>query len=288
MSSFGKGTRRWTAVIAMIVVLALLAEIGNVRFGWWQWSHATIGEKPGGYGAAAEPATLPDALATAHRALDEIEHNVRDYSAVIVKRERSGDRIAETVMFAKIREKPFSVYLYFFARRNDASVKGREVLYVEGRNDGRLLVHTPGFIAGRLGTLALDPKGWIVMSGERHPITDIGLAGLCRQLIQRGESARDPSQVQVRRYEQARINTRACTLLEITFPAHGAQESGYLARVFVDRQWHFPIRVEAYELPPDRNQAPRLIEEYTYLEVKLNRGYSDADFDRKNPQYRFP
>ena len=126
------------------------------------------------------------------------------------------------------------------------------------------------------------------MNGERYPITEIGLANLCRQLIKRGESAGDPSEVKVKRYRRARINTRACTLLEITYPVHEPKIGGYLARVFLDNDLHFPIRVEVYELPLDRGQGPRLVEEYTYLDVKLNNGYSDADFDLKNPQYKFP
>ncbi len=126
------------------------------------------------------------------------------------------------------------------------------------------------------------------MQGEHYPITEIGLANLCRQLIQRGESAGDPCQVTVKRYRHARINTRACTLLEIMYPVHEPKTWGYLARVFVDNEWHFPIRVEVYELPLDRSKGPQLVEEYTYLDLKLNNGYSDADFDRKNPQYKFP
>ena len=40
-------------------------------------------------------------------------------------------------MFAKVREKPFSVYLYFLDRSDDKGVKGREVIYVQGRNDDK-------------------------------------------------------------------------------------------------------------------------------------------------------
>ncbi len=32
---------------------------------------------------------------------------------------------------------------------------------------------------------------------------------------------------------------------------------------------------------------PQLLEEYTYLNVKLNVGLTDADFDDKNPEYNF-
>ena len=162
------------------------------------------------------------------------------------------------------------------------------MIYVQGQNDGNLLVHTPGLIGSRLARCRWIPTAWLAMQGEHYPITEIGLANLCRQLIQRGESAGDPSQVQVKRYRHARINTRACTLLEIIYPVHEPKIWGYLARVFVDDELHFPIRVEVYELPLDRGKGPQLVEEYTYLDLKLNNGYTDADFDPKNPQYKFP
>ncbi len=278
--------KRCSIIFSTVIVLALLAGVGYFGPGWRRPAHSTISETATGYDAVSEPTTLEEVLVSAHQSLHEIEHKARDYSAVIVKQERIGNNLIETAMFAKIREKPFSVYLHFLARSDDKSVVGREVIYLQGKNDDKLIVHTPGFYVSR--TMPLDPKGWLAKNGERYPITEIGLANLCRQLIQRGESAGDPSQVTVKRYLRARINTRACTLLEITYPVHEPKIWGYLARVFMDDELHFPIRVEVHELPLDRSQGPQLVEAYTYLDLKLNNGYSDADFDLKNPQYKFP
>ena len=280
--------RQRIVISAVIIVLALLVAGAYFGLGWWHPPHATIRETAGGYDAESDSATLEDALLTAHQALDEIERSVRDYSATIVKQERIGKQLVETVMFAKIRGKPFSVYLNILDRSDDKGVKGREVIYVQGRNDDKLIVHTPGLQDATVGKLSLAPNGILGMHGEHYPITEIGLANLCRQLIKRGEAAADPAQVMVKRFQHARINTRACTLLEITYPFPEPKIRGYLARVFLDDQLHFPIRVEVYELPLERGKGPQLVEEYTYLDLKLNNGYSDADFDPKNPQYKFP
>jgi len=276
----------------MVIVLALVAGAGYFGLGWGQPAHSTISETATGYDAVSESTTLEEVLVGAHQSLDEIERKVRDCSAVIVKRERIGNKLIETAMFAKIREKPSSVYLHFLARsidgKDDKSTNGREVIYVPGKNDDKLIVHTPGILDMTWGKMTLAPKGVLAMQGERYPITEIGLANLCKQLIKRGESAVDASQVTVKRYLRARINTRACTLLEIIYPVHEPKTWGYLARVFMDNELNFPIRVEVHELPLDRSQRPQLVEEYTYLDLKLNNGYSDADFDPKNPQYKFP
>ena len=292
--------RRRIVKIAVVVVLILALVTGILYFGlgWWHPSRTPIIETATAHDADCESATLPEAMALAHQAVDEIEHNVHDYSARIIKKERISKTLVgrellakdfiTSEMFAKIREKPFSVYLKFLYRSDNELVKDRQVLYVQGRNGDMMLVHSPHLL-GRSFTLPVDPKGWLATPGEHYPITEIGLANLCRQLIQRGESLGDPSQVRVTRYRHARINTRACALLEVTYPAHESDETwGYLARVFVDDQWHFPIRVAVYKLPVDRSQGPQLVEAYTYLHVKLNNGYSDADFDPKDPQYKFP
>ena len=276
--------------IIVLVILTLTAAVGHFMLGWWRPLHKTTEVTTGGFDKPSETTTLTDVLANSHQILDDFERNVRDYSAVIVKKERIGSKEIETVMFSKIREKPFSVYLYFLDRSDDKSVKGREVIYVEGKNNNNLIGHSPGLLTGGL-VLSLPPKGLIPMHDEHYPITEIGLANLCRQLIKRGEEAGDPQLARVKRFPHARINSRKCSLLEISFPAQKPGDAavvGGLARVFLDDEWKFPIRVEVYDLLKDQPNVPRLFEEYTYLDLKLNRGYADADFDRKNRQYKFP
>src|SRR5262245_57541334 len=62
---------------------------------------------------------------------------VQDYSATFVKRDRIDGVLGEHQhLFLKVRQKPFSVYIYFLGPED---VKGREAIYVEGKNDGHLL-----------------------------------------------------------------------------------------------------------------------------------------------------
>ncbi len=60
-----------------------------------------------------------------------------------------------------------------------------------------------------------------------------------------------------------------------------------MTRLFVDDELRLPIRYEAYEWPTKAGEQPPLAEEYTYLNLKFNNGFTDADFDTKNPNYRF-
>jgi hypothetical protein len=283
---------RWRKTLLLLLIIAgLVAAAGHYWLGWWRPAQTDVTITGSGYDARSETATLEQVLGIARQSLEEIKNNVHDYSAVILKRERVGGEVVKRWMFIKFREPPFSVYLnYLDAGKLDGSnedVKGREVIYVEGRNDGKLLVHTPGLLYGALGSMHLPPTGFLAMKGERHPITDIGLANMCRQLIQRGEAA-DPAKVQVKRYSEARINSRACTLFEVYPIWDEKTKQDYLARIYLDNQWKFPTRVEIYEVPKDARQPPQIVEEYTYLDLKINNGYTDADFDPKNRQYTFP
>ncbi len=61
----------------------------------------------------------------------------------------------------------------------------------------------------------------------------------------------------------------------------------HLARIFVDDELGVPVRYEAYDWPREPGGAPELIEEYTYLDLKLNNGFTEADFDVRNPNYAF-
>jgi hypothetical protein len=288
----GANMRRRIVISAVIISLILalfaaFAAFGYFRFGWWQPPHDVFVQTQSGFHASSEPTTLPAVLALAHDALGQFGREIHDYSGVIVKTERDGAQLTSTVMFVKIREKPFSAYLYFLDRSNDKSVIGREVIYVDGQNGGNLLVHRPGLLTGGM-TLSLPPKGLLAMLGERHSIMEIGLANLCRQLIERGEAAGESNEVQVRQFDRARINDRACTLIQIMYAVHEPKLWGYLARVFIDKERKFPIRVEVFELPAERSRGPQLLEEYTYLNLKFNNGYTDLDFDPKNRQYKFP
>ncbi len=50
------------------------------------------------------------------------------------------------------------------------------------------------------------------------------------------------------------------------------------ASLYVDDKLHVPIRLVVYDWPASDGKKPSLMEEYTYVNLKLNVGLSDADF----------
>jgi hypothetical protein len=166
--------------------------------------------------AAAGQHPLEPALELAQRGLAQLRGNVKDYSCTMVKRERIDGKLGEhEYMFAKIRQKPFSVYLSFLG---PDSVKGQEVIYVDGRNDGNMLAHAGSGVKALVGTVSLKPQSMLAMSGQRYPITELGVENLSKRLV---EVARHDSQFgecEVNFYPNAKVNGRVCTCIQVTHP----------------------------------------------------------------------
>jgi len=91
---------------------------------------------------------LEPAVQMAESAMINIRNNIRDYSCTLVKRERINGKLADReYMYLKVRHEPFSVYMYFLG---PSRLRGQEVIYVAGQNNGNLMGHGVGIrkIAG--------------------------------------------------------------------------------------------------------------------------------------------
>ena len=171
---------------------------------------------------------LQKALQIAHQVADRIGREINDYTCDLVMRERIRGRLSN-IYLAKMKLRcgddvnassgePFSVYLHFVA---PAKVKGREVLYIENQNDGKMLARNGGESNLKDVTILMKP------------------------------------------------------------------DSKRAMRIFLDNETDFPLRYSAYSWPLEKGGPPRLIEEYTFLNFRMNVGLSDIDFDRENPDYDF-
>jgi len=245
------------------------------------------GNANAGDAAAAATTTHPleAALEVARRGLAGIQANIRDYSCTVVKRERIDGKLGEhEYMFAKIRQQPFSVYLLFLG---PDSVKGQEVLYVDGRNDGNMLAHAGSGVRAMVGTVSLKPQSMLAMAGNRYPITELGVENLTKRLVEVAEHDKQFGECDVNFYPNAKVNGRVCTCIQVSHPVPRRNFRFHLARVFIDDELTIPIRYEAYDWPQEQGGQPVLMEEYTYMNVKVNNGFTDADFDPKNTAYKF-
>jgi len=240
--------------------------------------------------AVAEPPQnqehpLVPVLKIAEQGLKRIDAEVQDYSATLVKKERVRGRLTEMqYIFVKVRHQPFSVYLSFLGPED---FKGREVIYVAGKNGNKLLAHEGRGWKARIGMVALKPDSPLAMEGQRYPITMMGMRTLTKRLMEVGQQDLRFDEVEVTTHEGTKINGRVCTCITATHPIPRKHFRYHKARIFIDDELEMPIRFEAYLWPSKKGGKPVLVEQYTYVNIKLNNGFTDLDFDHKNPQYKF-
>jgi outer membrane lipoprotein-sorting protein len=228
---------------------------------------------------------LEPALELAQRGLANLQATIKDYSCTMVKRERIDGKLGEhEYMFLKVRQQPFSVYLYFMA---PDTVKGQEVLFVDGQNDGNMLAHAGSGVRAMVGTVSLKPSSMLAMQGNRYAITEIGVENLAKRLVEVAEHDKQFGECEVNFFPNAKVNGRICTCVQVVHPVPRRNFRFHLARVFIDDELLIPIRYEAYDWPQETGGQPVLMEEYTYMNVKVNQGFTDLDFDPKNTAYKF-
>lgn len=228
---------------------------------------------------------LAPAIDIAKQGLTTIDANIKDYSCTLIKREQIDDKVGEhEYIFMKVRHDPFSVYMYFLG---PANIKGRECIYVAGRNEGKMTAHEGGLKGKLIPTVDLDPSGFIAMRGQRYPITEVGVRTLTARLVEVAEADAKFGECDVKFFKGAKVNGRVCTSLQVMHPVPRQNFRFHLAQVFIDDELQIPIRYASYGWPAAQGGQPQLLEEYTYLNMKLNNGFTDADFDRTNKQYNF-
>ncbi len=249
----------------------------------------------------AEPTpqeTMTRAIDDAEAALNYMKANIRDYTCNFSKRERvNGELVPREVASMKLRNRvvqngkvviPLSVYLKF---NSPSNVKGREVLFVEGRDKDKILCKEGGTRGRFLPAVWLNQTSSFIMSTNRYPISQIGMTRLGERLIENGrESPVDDCKVSY--IQGAKVANRPCSYLEVIRPTPRpglpvGHNNVFCAQIYIDSELKMPVRFAAYDWPATKGGKPRLIEEYMYYNIKVNTGLTDADFSRKNKAYNF-
>jgi Protein of unknown function (DUF1571) len=278
------GFFRTAAISAVLASTAIasgeIAETASIN----PQDAATVQNAPPQVAAQEHP--LIPALKMAYQTKQVIDTTLKDYSATVVKHERIDGKLSEPeYAMIKVRQQPFSVYMYFLSPKN---LEGQECMFVDGANDGKMFAHAPpGTLRGKFGTVSLAPNSAMAMKDQRYPITEIGIANLTKRLIEVGEHDKQYGECDVKFYQGAKVNGRVCTMIQVTHPVPRRNFLFNVARIYVDDQLQLPIRYEAYEWPAQEGGAPVLLEEYTYMNLQINQGFTDADFDVHNPNYHF-
>ncbi len=208
---------------------------------------------------------------------------VRDYTCTFRKRERIDGRLMPAhVMDMKARAAPPGIYVKFRTPN-----KGREAIYVAGRNGGKVVAHDVGIGKFLAGTMNLDPRGSMAMEDCRHPITEAGIGALIETVAGHWNVELTPEESRVDFRPDSRVGGQNCTMIETVHPSRQPNFLFHKVRVYIAQEHGLPIRYEAFDWPARPGVAPELVEEYSYLDLRLNVGLGDRDFDPDNRSYSF-
>ena len=209
--------------------------------------------------------------------------SVKDYTCLFLKRERiRGVLTTQHEMYMKTRSQPLSIYMKF--RRPN---KGREAIYVTGKNNGKIKAHDVGLGKVLAGTMDLDPKGSMAMEDNLHPINEAGIGSLIDTVAFHWNNELTPGETEIRFRDDIRIGHSLCGMIESTHPLKHPSYQFYRVRLYIDREHGLPIRFEAYDWPKVKGGEGELVKDYTYLDLKVNVGLTELDFDTRNKAYSF-
>lgn len=229
---------------------------------------------------AVEEHPLVPALRHARLCLEKAEA-LGGYECVFSKKEVVGNETISQTLKMKVREKPFSVYMYF-----QEPNEGREVIYVEGKNDNKLLVHETG-LASLVGTLQFEPTSSRVMAENRYPITKAGMANMVRTVIDQWELESKYAETDVKYFDDATIGDVTCRVIESSHPQPRKQFPFHITRLWIEEKTQLAVRVQQLGFPKKKDAKPPVIEDYTFTQIKPEVRLTDRDFDPDNPSYNY-
>lgn len=232
-----------------------------------------------------------------HIALLELgKHRVEkfsDYTANFMKQERlDGEELKDLQsMYVKLRHQPFSVYMKWVSGGD----VGREILFVEGQLENKMLVHVGGLKGKLLPQLKLDPTGSLAMKEARYPVTEMGLRNLSATLIKYRK--RDLALKQGCRWElipDQSFSERPCHCFVVEWDSKEIEPTYRKSITFIDDELSLPVCVKNYGWTGSEGitdhaklDAATLIEFYGYTEIKFDQRLGDAHFDKSHGDYTF-
>jgi hypothetical protein len=225
-----------------------------------------------GVAVAVPPSDASQELSVLLATMEAAYAGVTDYTARFIRREvvAGHQRSAEEALLKF--QRPGRIYLRWTA----GAPRGREIIFVPGRDGDRALVHEPGLISGRF-TVLMAPDHRRILAESSHPITDVGLGRLIELIasnVRRGMARGD---VQLIDHGDGGHRRR----IELSFPRDPSL--GYYCRRFLATLRNgLPITATVYDVDD------RLVAEYAYHDLRLNPGLTETDFDPANPAYNFP
>jgi len=222
--------------------------------------------------AAKEIERFHGLLNEARQAAGQLER----YSATLEKQVRiNGELCDPETIDIKVRHQPFAVYMKW---QSD----GKEALYAEGENDGKLVARPTRGLAALKGVWQLQPDAPKAMVGCRYPVTEIGLEKLTQRVCDYYFEQYQNEITSCDVHEETR-DGRKIHVAELTFPSK--DEAQYsISKYYFDAESKLLFGVELCEWNYEGKPAG-IAEKFIYRNLDLQQIPADAEFRVDHPKY---
>lgn len=201
---------------------------------------------------------------------------VTSYTAVFHKQQRvAGKLLPKETILLKYR-KPASLYMRWIR----SPYKGSELLYVPGWNENLVMAHRGGIL--RFVTRNLNPGHPGLMADNLRPVTSTGIGYLLETVAIHIRKANKAGEFAFSERGEETVYGRKTRVLEVVFPNQRLLDyDGFRFVINQDVESKILLRIRVFDL------NDQLVEDYGYENLDLDAHLTDADFDPKNPEYRF-
>ncbi len=199
---------------------------------------------------------------------------VKDYTCKLDKRVRKNGILYEDLAISVKYKKP----KHYYFRWEHGISKGREVIFVAGKHNDKLVAH-PGGIMQFL-TFYLDPEGKLAMQRNRHSLQHSGMEKIMFLIRSNYQLARKKGLDPILSIRDDYLDGTEVWTVECRFP----EKEGYYAHrviISIDKALNLPFRVSIYDWSGD------LVEEYVFRDLAIDVGLEENDFEPGNPEYNF-
>ena len=231
-----------------------------------------------------------DALRASHHQLERgklILERTNDYSAQFKRQERiNGSLLDAQAMNLKVRHAPFSLYMKW-----TEGDKGRQLIFVQGQNDDKVLIQIGG-MAGRLtGALPMAADDPRVLAESRYPATSAGLLALTNIILAHHENdLKRESGLTAEMRDGESFDNRPCYLTTLTYDDPQTNADYHKSLILIDKELSVPVCVRNYTWvegqPAATHDESNLIEHYAYTGLQINTQLSDNDFEKSKYKMR--
>lgn len=248
---------------------------------------------------------------------------LRDYTMTLVSQEWDGHRLGVPQTLLAKWARPFQVYY----KRLCEPHKGREVLFAEGWNGGKLKVSLNTWPKNI--RLNLDPHGSLAMGGTRHPVDQTSLVYLVDVVLENFRKADARGEAAALDGGTVTVEGRLCDRVSLTAPwAPASYRIGEGETLWdVAAKFDLPMapllhanRALGWDTPSDAKpgqtiSVPRyyagrvelwidreldlplvaeiydgdgvMFERFEHRDLRVNVGLGPMDFSPRNPDYKF-